>query len=123
VLALVFLVAAMVLTGQNRPELVLDADAFTERRLIANFRIRWDQLVPGGPPPPARRRPKALTIYRRVHPAYPATPHRMLTRRLNVDPAFLAYTIRCYAERPDLRSAIGTPAESARLQAAFATQR
>ncbi|UQU66846.1 hypothetical protein COUCH_11495 [Couchioplanes caeruleus] len=46
----------------GRPRLSLDAEGITVQRL-RNVRIRWDELLPGGPPPPAERNPRTLVVY------------------------------------------------------------
>lgn len=43
--------------------------------------------------------------------------------QLEIDPAFLAEAIRWYAEHPEHRAAIGTPAELDRLVAAVTAVR
>lgn len=110
--ACLVVVAIAVTLLVERPRLVLDPDGLALRSVLRRLRIRWDELEPGGPPPPVERGPGALVLYRR-----PATPVTLATPLVYVDAAFLAHTIRVYAENPDRRAAIGTEAELAELRA------
>jgi hypothetical protein len=121
VLAVVVLIGALVLVSLDSPRLVLDADAITLRRVRGRLRIRWDELAPGGPTPPRRKSADLILHQAAPSPAGAVVSHKIPARRLHVDPAFLVHTIRCYVDCPDLRLGIGTQAELARLQTAFAS--
>ena len=114
--------AAAFLLFANRPRLVIDQAGLTIQRLAGTRRVRWDDLQPGGPPPPTKQGlDSKITLYLR-----PPDPHtapaqlKVPAGQLNVNPQFLAATIRHYVERPQRRHDIGTDAELTRLQAALA---
>jgi len=123
------LIAAMTLIDvvlrsmTNRPDITLSPDALTLRRRVRRAEIRWDELVPGGPPRPAKRNPATIDLLRSATaPTAPARPSRRLSlpaAGLHIDSAFLAYTIRWYVEHPDCRHRIGDPAELKDLQRGF----
>lgn len=116
VVALLF-VLAVVLLLINRPRLTLDPDGITVQRMASRRRIGWNELCPGGWPPPTGRKPRNLTLYRMAGPTpggYPK-PEQLPVGQLHVDPAFLADTIRHYVEQPAHRHNIGTEHELARL--------
>ncbi|MDI1459484.1 hypothetical protein QEZ54_00740 [Catellatospora sp. KI3] len=97
------------------PRVVLDREGITVRRL-RNRRIPWAALAPGGPDlPRGSERELWLSVLTGAggHRLVPVT-----LNRLHVDGAFLAQTIRHYAEHPEHRAAIGTAAELDRLTAA-----
>jgi hypothetical protein len=112
-----FLVAAHFLLV-NRPRVTLEPAGLTVHRLGRPDRIRWDDLAPGGPPPPAERKPKVLRLHLNSPPIwgwhYPSKD--LPVGRLHIDPAFLAGTVRHYVEQPWHRPAIGTEAELDRLR-------
>jgi hypothetical protein len=105
----------------QRPQVLLDPHGLTIRRLSSTT-IAWDDLAPGGPPAPANRAPRHITVYL----TGPDPLHRsrksqnIPTRRLHIDPTFLAATIRHYVDHPEDRPAIGTPEEMTHLQTAIA---
>ncbi|WCN80162.1 hypothetical protein [Micromonospora sp. LH3U1] len=117
-------IPAVVLAGTaavlllNRPRLTLAPNGITKQGLTRRTFLRWDRLLPGGPPPP--RGTANVTLQR--HPATPGgppVPSLLPTVSLHVDPAFLADTIRHYVEHPEHRSAIGTRHELDRLREAL----
>ncbi|GAA3767373.1 hypothetical protein GCM10022225_62220 [Plantactinospora mayteni] len=87
--------------------------------------IDWDDLAPGGPPPPAPVSPR-ITLYRRGwHPwsgHHPARTEELPVGLLNVQPDFLAAAIREYVAHPSLRAGIGTATELTRLHADLPTR-
>jgi hypothetical protein len=105
-----------------RPYLTLDPDAITVQRLMTRISVGWGQLAPGGLPPATKR---DLPF----PPTYPATASSptadfmkrrpLPVRELQLDPAFLAHTIRTYVDLPERRSAISTGSELAGLQFGF----
>jgi len=114
--------AAGLLLFANRPSLVLDRAGLTIRWLGWRQVIKWDDLLPGGPAPPATRGlTSQITLYLR-----PLVPEAMMPSahvpvgQLGVSPAFLAATIRHYVEQPERRPSIGKAEELTRLRAAFA---
>lgn len=113
-IGLLLVVATVV---SNRPRLTLDRDGLTLHRYRGRLRLAWDELMPGGPPLPARRDPERLDVYRLAAGA--TAPVRLPAGRLQVDSAFLAHTIRYYTERREQRGGIGTPAGLDALRSAF----
>ncbi|PWU46265.1 hypothetical protein DLE60_16645 [Micromonospora globispora] len=123
VVALLF-VPAVVLLLVNRPRLALDPDGITVQRMTSRRRIGWNELAPGGPPPPTARKARYLTLYRTTGPTpgrYPR-PEQLPVGWLHADPAFLANTIRHYVEQPAQRHNIGTEHELARLRSQLGSQ-
>ncbi|GAA3339882.1 hypothetical protein GCM10020358_25270 [Amorphoplanes nipponensis] len=114
--AVVLLVAVLVVS--DRPRLTLDREAVTLRRYLSRSRVPWDDLLPGGPPLPARRDPEHLDLYRLTVGV--TAPVRLPAGRLQVDSAYLAHTIRYYAEHPERRESIGTAQGQAALRSSFA---
>jgi hypothetical protein len=110
IMVMLFLLLTVVV---NRPLLSLDADGMTLQSLGRQTRLRWAELLPGGPPRPGKPNPTALVLYqRRTAPADGPPQSRPLpARRLHIDTAFLADTIRRYADSPDRRAGIGTVEE------------
>lgn len=100
----------------NRPRLILTAEGITVQVLRGRVETRWDELLPGGPPPPAKRNPHTLVVLTINAAGGPPQPQALPARSLHIDTAFLAATIRCYVENPDRRAGIGTSEERARLQ-------
>jgi hypothetical protein len=100
----------------QHPRLELDPGGLTIREMRSR-RIAWDQLAPGGPLPPAKRRQGELTL-RFTGPSYYGLPpgDRIPISWMDVDPAFLANAIRHYVEHPEHRAAIGTAEELSRLE-------
>ncbi|MFF0470648.1 hypothetical protein ACFYPX_24835 [Micromonospora zamorensis] len=104
----------------NRPRLTLDRNGITKQSVTRRTFLRWDRLLPGGPPAPTRNA-ATITIQRQpATPGGPPVPSPLPTGPLHVDPAFLAETIRHYVEHPEHRAAIGTQQELDRLRAALA---
>jgi hypothetical protein len=101
----------------NRPRLTLDREGVTLQRPRGRLRVAWDELVPGGPPLPAKRNPEGLAVYRLA--AGVTAPVLLPAGRLHVDSAFLAHTIRYYTEHPEQRGSIGTQAGLDALRSAF----
>ncbi|BFU43141.1 hypothetical protein KRMM14A1004_13780 [Krasilnikovia sp. MM14-A1004] len=122
VCAVVGLILGAVVIVAGYPRLTLDPGGVAVHRLMGWRRqFGWDELVPGGPPPPTGRNPRVVTVYRRPPPESPHTfrPWHLRADRLHVDPAFLAHTLRRYLDHPEHRPAIGTEEELAALRAAF----
>ncbi|MET7709318.1 hypothetical protein [Micromonospora sp. NPDC005413] len=124
-IALSIAIPAVVLAGTaavlllNRPRLTLNRDGITKQGRIRRTFLRWDRLLPGGPPAP-RRSGANLTLMRQpATPGGPPVPSPLPTGPLHVDPTFLADTIRHYVEHPEHRSAIGTQHELDRLRTAL----
>ncbi|MET8549641.1 hypothetical protein ABZ356_17760 [Micromonospora zamorensis] len=124
--ALSIAVPAVVLAGAaavlllNRPRLTLDRNGITKQSVTRRTFLRWDRLLPGGPPAPPRGA-ATITLQRQpATPGGPPVPSPLPTGPLHVDPAFLAETIRHYVEHPEHRAAIGTQQELDRLLAALA---
>ncbi|WLS48350.1 hypothetical protein Q3V37_14600 [Micromonospora profundi] len=120
-LALSIAVPAIVLAAMaavlllDRPRLILDRNGITRQGLIRRTLLRWDELLPGGPPP--ARGTANLTLMRQpATPGRPPVPTSLPTRPLDVDPAFLAETIRHYVEHPERRPEIGKRHELDRLR-------
>jgi hypothetical protein len=121
VASVVLLVLVTIDALWSRPFLQLSRDGIVDQRPIRRHTIGWDELVPGGPPPPATRNPVLLTVYTwTASTAGSFAPRQLPAVDWHVDPAFLAHTLRSYADHSKGRAAIGTDAELARLQATFA---
>jgi len=115
------LVAITILALQRGASLQLSPEGIIDRRPMKRITIGWDELVPGGPPPPITRDPTYLIVYTwTASTAGSFAPRKLPARDWHVDTAFLAHTLRTYADHPRSRAAIGTPAELARLQETFA---
>jgi hypothetical protein len=113
-----FWVAALAILLVQRPQLHLDAGGLTIRRVWRTTRLAWDELAPGGPPPPAKRRPRHMTIHLdapAVFGRYPAS-EDVPVGGLHIDPTFLAGAIRHYVEHREDRCRIGTAEELTRLR-------
>lgn len=113
------IVVALVALFIRQAAVVLEPAGITiQRSRRRRTAIPWDELAPGGPPPPAKASP-SLTLYRRGwQPGVgPPRTDELPVGLLNVQPAFLAGAIRRYAEQPQFRAGIGTPTELARLRA------
>jgi len=125
-IAALLLIDVVLRSMTDRPDIALSPDALTLRRRVRRAEIRWDELVPGGPPRPAKRNPATIDLLRSATaPTAPARPSRRLSlpaAGLHIDSAFLAYTIRWYVEHPDRRCRIGDPAELKELQRGFAAE-
>jgi hypothetical protein len=116
----IFVAAAVAFLVVQRPQLLLDREGLTIRRLRHHSRLAWEDLAPGGPLPPAKKRQSHMQLYRKPPPGYP---HYVPTDAipfawLDIDPAYLAAAIRSYAEHPEYRAAIGTAEELDRLRSA-----
>ncbi|MET8369877.1 hypothetical protein [Micromonospora profundi] len=122
-LALSIAVPAVVLAAMaavlllDRPRLILDREGITKQWLARRAFVRWDRLLPGGPPPPARRTANLTLMQQPATPGRPPVPFSLPMGPLHVDPTFLAETIRHYVEHPEHRSAIGTQHELDRVRA------
>jgi hypothetical protein len=114
-----FWIAALAFIFVRRPRVYLDADGLTIRRVWRATRIAWDEIAPGGPPPPRGRWPRDLRVRLNGPLLWGQFPPSEIIPigQLCVDPAFLAAAIRHYVEHPEARAAIGTAEELARLQA------
>jgi hypothetical protein len=53
-----------------RPQLRIDHDGLTIRRVWRFTRIAWDDLAPGGPVPPTRRRARQMRVYLNGPPVF-----------------------------------------------------
>ncbi|NYF54438.1 PH domain-containing protein [Micromonospora purpureochromogenes] len=116
VVAVLVFVALALLDG--RPRLTLDEAGITVRGLVRRRTVRWDRLLPGGPPAPARK--AAATLVLSEQPSTPAgrpVPRSLAVGRAHVDVVFLAGSVRHYVAHPERRSAIGTAPELASLRA------
>ncbi|MFU8874595.1 hypothetical protein [Micromonospora sp. SL4-19] len=119
----VFCSVALAFLLVTRPQLHLDPDGLTVRRLRRTTRVTWEHLLPGGPPPPAKRRQRWLRLYLNAPPVvgrYPPS-EDLPIGWLHVDPAFLAGAVRHYVEHPEDRAAIGSVDELARLRGRLAS--
>ncbi|MGK5445676.1 hypothetical protein ACSNN7_28170 [Micromonospora sp. URMC 105] len=113
------LVAVMLVLWDDRPRLILDESGMTLRGVGKGRTVRWDRLLPGGPPAPAGKVFAALVLSEQpTSPAGRPVPRQLAVGPLHVDRAFLAATVRHYVEHPEHRSAIGTAPELERLRAA-----
>ncbi|GAA1813158.1 hypothetical protein GCM10009682_37920 [Luedemannella flava] len=101
----IFVGAAIAILLVRRPEVELDPEGLTIRRLRRETRLGWDDLLPGGPLPPTRRWPRQL----RLHLNAPGPFDDMLSSEdvpvgwLHIDATSLADTIRHYVDHPELR--------------------
>jgi hypothetical protein len=93
----------------SRPTLSLDAQGLTLKR-VRTVRLSWDDLAPGGPPPPTGRNPHYLTLFLNRPPEEgQRVPSETLpVGWLHIDPTFLADTIHDYVDHPEARAAIGS---------------
>jgi hypothetical protein len=117
------LLLVLVVVVLNRPLLSLDPDGMTLQSLWRRTRLRWDDLLPGGPPRPSKHNRTVVVLYQpQSAPADgPPQPRRLPASQLHIDTAFLADTIRRYAENPDRRAGVGTVDELTALQQTFRT--
>lgn len=101
---------ALVFLLVQRPQLLLDPDGLTIRRLWRRTRIRWDDIAAGSPAPPTKRSPHQLKIQLQGPAVFGTfTPSEDIpVGLLHIDPSFLAVAIRHYVEHPDERATIGT---------------
>ncbi|GIG91985.1 hypothetical protein [Plantactinospora endophytica] len=108
----------------RRAGIVLEPIGITVYGPRGDTTIDWDELAPGGPPPPAPVSPR-VTLYRRDrHPGAGRRPRtdELPVGFLNVQPDFLASAIREYVAHPSFRVGIGTVTELARLHADLPTR-
>jgi len=117
--AVIALVVLAIAAFERGASLQLSPEGIIEQRPMKRITIGWDELVPGGPPPPITGDPAHLTVYTWTASSSFA-PRQIPARAWHVDPVFLAHALRTYADHPKGRAAIGTPAELARLQETFA---
>jgi hypothetical protein len=112
-------VGGPIMALRRTPCIELSPEGLTARRPFGrHLRLPWDQLAPGGPPPPAAGESGSrILVYTRVAGSF--RPRNLWTREYFVDPAFLAHAIRTYVHEPASRAAVGTAPELARLQASF----
>ncbi|BBH68758.1 hypothetical protein ACTI_54430 [Actinoplanes sp. OR16] len=115
---IIALLCLVLLAAPSAPILSLDSEGMTLRGLWRQTRLRWHELVPGGPPRPSTNNPAVLVLYQqKAGPAAgPPRRRRLDARRLHVDTTFLADTIRCYVDNPHRRAGIGTAEELTALQ-------
>jgi hypothetical protein len=115
---------ALAMPFLQRAGAVLDPTGISVRGARGGTTIDWDDLAPGGPPPPAPVSPR-ITLYRRGWHPWSGRPPRtdeLPVGQLNVQPDFLASAIREYVAHPSYRAGIGTAAELARLHADLPTR-
>ena len=107
ILAGVFVAGAVAFLVVRRPQLVLDSEGLTIRRLRSRPRLAWDDLAPGGPLPPEKKTQRHLQLYRKPPPNYPnyVPADAIPIGWLDIDPTYLAATIRRYVEHPEDRPA------------------
>ncbi|GIM97800.1 hypothetical protein [Paractinoplanes toevensis] len=123
VVVAVYLITIVVLSMTNSPSIVLSPKGLTLRRPLRRDEIRWDKLLPGGPPRPAKRNPGTIDVLRSAAtPGRPAERLSLPSDGLHIDAAFLAYAIRWYVEHPDRRAQIGNALELAELLRGFASE-
>ncbi|WP_034594863.1 hypothetical protein [Hamadaea tsunoensis] len=120
--ALLPLTAAIVLLVLRTPVLRLDPTGFTVWERVRRSRhVPWELVTPGHPHGRARR--GRLAVRLNLPPlgigGYAVT-EDVPVGLLHVRPGVVAVAIRHYGEHPEHRTAIGTPAELARLQAVAA---
>jgi len=123
ILLSVFVAAAVAFLVVRRPQLLLDSEGLTIRRLLGSTRLAWADLAPGGPLPPARRKQRHLQLFRKPPLGYPnyVPAAAIPIGWLEIDPAYIAAAIRLYVENPEERSTIGTAEGLARLKAGQST--
>jgi hypothetical protein len=116
----IFVAIAVAMLVVQRPQLSLDPEGLTIRRLRRSARLAWEELAPGGPLPPKKKRQAFLQLYRKPPPNYPnyVPTEAVPIGWLNIDPTYVAAAIRHYAEHPEDRAAVGTAAELNRLKSA-----
>ncbi|MBV1856513.1 hypothetical protein [Catellatospora tritici] len=104
----------------RRPRLDLDPNGLTIHRVWRTTAIAWDELAPGGPVPPVRRRARQLRLYLNQTPVFGqyAASEDVPVGWLHADPAFLARALRHYVDNPQERALIGTEEGLRRLRAA-----
>jgi hypothetical protein len=116
VVAATAMIMIMLLLLVNRPLLSLDSAGMTLHGLGRPVRLRWDELLPASPPRPSKSNPKVLILYQAAPSGGPPQSCGLPARSLHIDTAFLADTIRRYADNPDHRASIGTADELTALQ-------
>jgi uncharacterized membrane protein YbhN (UPF0104 family) len=104
--AVVLLLLTVLVLISDRPRLTLSADGFTLLTPIGGRSARWDELVPDHRGAPTGRRVAVIDAVRQTPSG--ARKVRLPTARLDIDPAFLAHTIRFYVDVPATRIRIGT---------------
>ncbi|MFI5897534.1 hypothetical protein ACIA5D_46355 [Actinoplanes sp. NPDC051513] len=63
-IVVVLLVDAVLRSMMNRPGIALSPDGLSLHRRARRDEIRWDELLPGGPPRPAKRNPATIKLRR-----------------------------------------------------------
>ncbi len=94
----------------HRPQLHLDPSGLTIHRMWSTTVVAWDELAPGGPPPPTKRHPRKLRLYLNRMSTYGqyVASEDVPVGRLHIDPAFLANAIHHYVDNPQDRATIGS---------------
>ncbi|WP_203912498.1 hypothetical protein [Rhizocola hellebori] len=120
IIASVLAAGAVTIVLTRRQQLLLDAEGLTIRRWWRGRRLKWDELAPGGPLPPAKKSQGSLQLNRKQPPhSTHYVPAEMIgIAFVDIDPTYLAAAIRRYVENPQDRAAIGTAEELSRLAVA-----
>jgi hypothetical protein len=100
-----------------RPWIALTPTGLVVQRFRRRVVVAWDDIAPGEPAKPRKRRPRSLNLYLKGEPLYGTIPlcEEVPVGSFFVDAAFLVAAIRYYAEHPEHRAGIGTETEHARL--------
>ena len=117
-LLLLALLAALFTAAWRDLGVRLRPDGLLDRQVLGSLFVPWEAFEPGSPPVPGSRNAELVFAYRRpelVRRRGIIIFSRRAIRVQNTDRAFLAAIIDHYVRHPDLRAAIGTEAELARL--------